>query len=371
MRVLHVAPLISSRGEYGGPTSVMQQQTDELRRRGHRVTIAAPVRPSDRGEVARDRGVRAFRALQIPRSGFGGLSSPALIWWVLRNRRSFDVVHIHVARDLVTMPLAWLLSLSGVAYVLQTHGMVADSDHPATTTFDRIFTCRALRRARAVLVLTPAERGSVREIEPRAPLQDLHNGVQDVMLDGGNRLREVVFVARLQERKNPDLFARVALSLREEFPHWSFRIVGPDEGLGDTVTRILAEDPRGDHTSWVGPQTREYVQTVMRQASLLALPSVNEPFPMTVLEAMAHELPVIVTDSCGLAPYVEEAEAGLVVSAEADSLRSAMVHLMADDDERSRMGLNARRLVGERFSIRRVCDSLESLYRSAPRGADR
>ncbi len=54
MRVLHVAPLISSRGEYGGPTSVMQQQTNELRRRGHSVTIAAPVRPSDRDEIAQD-----------------------------------------------------------------------------------------------------------------------------------------------------------------------------------------------------------------------------------------------------------------------------------------------------------------------------
>ncbi len=190
---------------------------------------------------------------------------------MLRNRRSFDVVHIHVARDLVTMPLAWLLSLTGVSYVLQTHGMVADSRHPATTTFDRILTRRALRGAAAVLVLTPAERRSVGDIEPRAPLQDLHNGVEDVVLEGGPRLKEVVFVARLQERKNPDLFARVAISLREEFPDWSFRIVGPDEGLGDTVTRILTEDSRGDRTTWVGAQTHEYVQTAMRQASILAL----------------------------------------------------------------------------------------------------
>jgi glycosyltransferase involved in cell wall biosynthesis len=65
------------------------------------------------------------------------------------------------------------------------------------------------------------------------------------------------------------------------------------------------------------------------------LPSLNENFGNTAAEAVACGTPVIVTETCGVAPLVN-GRAGLVVPVNAAALSQALARLLDDDSLRQR-----------------------------------
>lgn len=370
MRVLHVVTLVSPDGAFGGPVRVAENQAGGLRARGHDVTVTATSRGYG-DDPPRELGGAPLRLFPVrrlvPPAGFSGMASPEMLWWLRTAVRQSDVVHVHLARDLVTLPAAELARRAGVPYVVQPHGMVVESDHPLAGSLDGLLTRRVLAGARAVLHLTPEERrGLVAVGGPDLPLQQLGNGVPEVAtVPALPDRREVLFCARLQERKRPALFARTARTLLDEGVDADFALVGPDEGQGPAVQAEV--DAFGDRARlrWEGPLPPGATLARMARASLVVLPSVDEPYPMSVLEAMSVGRPVVVTDSCGLAPAVAEHGCGAVVDASPEALLAAVRRLLADPDELARAGERAARAAREHFAMPAVAARLEACYLQA------
>lgn len=83
-------------------------------------------------------------------------------------------------------------------------------------------------------------------------------------------------------------------------------------------------------------------------ADVLVLPSSHEPWGLVLNEAMCFGLPVIASDAVGAAPdLVRPGETGFVYpTADVPALARALRRLLADPDERARMGARSRELVG-------------------------
>ena len=97
-------------------------------------------------------------------------------------------------------------------------------------------------------------------------------------------------------------------------------------------------------------------------ADALVLPTLYDPFPNVVLEAMAMGLPVIVSDRCGAAELVKHGENGWIVPAQdADVLGEAFERL-EDRARLERMGVAARTAV-EPYTIEAMAAQLLALYR--------
>jgi glycosyltransferase involved in cell wall biosynthesis len=364
MRVLQVVTLIDPVNSYGGPVRVAANQSAALKARGHDVMIAGSTRgyPNPPGELA---GVplRLFRAYKVvPNSGFAGLTSPGLHRWLLRSAPRFDVVHIHMARDLVTLPASVVVSLRGVPRVVQPHGMITPNSKHMARLLDSCFTRNALASAVAVCYLTNRERGELLGVARTTNLLHLPNGVPE----SGVRIREkrkveVLYMARLHRRKRPTAFAQVALALTDKYPDVAWSLVGPDEGEGERV-RQLTESPSAHQVSWEGPLPPGKTLARMAAASIYVLPSVDEPYPMSVLEALSLGLPVVITSSCGLAPLVQESNAGFVTDGTIEALRAAVDRLLGDPALRESMSASARELASTRLSMATVTDTLEDIY---------
>ncbi|MEJ7754401.1 MAG: glycosyltransferase, partial [Candidatus Limnocylindrales bacterium] len=154
LRILSIVTLVSPLGEYGGPVRVAVNQANALRELGHDVTIAGGVRGYGRDVPTTINGVpaRLFRASTlVPRTGFAGLAAPGLWRWFRRHARDYDVLHLHAARDLVTLPVGRLARRQGVPYVVQAHGMIDPSSNPLATPLDAVLTRAVLRGAAHVL----------------------------------------------------------------------------------------------------------------------------------------------------------------------------------------------------------------------------
>ncbi len=367
MRILSVVTLVTPDGDYGGPLRVAVNQALALRERGHEVTLVAAHRgfsgppPTSVGGVP----ARLFPARRVvPRTGFAGLSAPGMIPYLRSAARDHQVAHIHLARDLVTLPATVVARRAALPYVVQCHGMIDASKSPLARFGDPLLTRPALADAAKVLYLTPAEHEGLRPlVQDPDQLQHLPNGVPvtDLVADPGTP--EVLYLARLAPRKRPGLLVHVADALATEFPQVRYRLVGPDEGEGPAVRAAIAGTPAD--VVWEGPLDPDRTLERMARAGIFVLPSVDEPYPMSVLEAMSTGLAVVLTDSCGLAPLVERTGAGIVVDSRAESLVAAVRLLLGDPAQARDMGQRGREAVRREQGMAAIGGTLETLYASA------
>jgi glycosyltransferase involved in cell wall biosynthesis len=117
---------------------------------------------------------------------------------------------------------------------------------------------------------------------------------------------------------------------------------------------------------FVGEVAGERKHAAFSAADLFVLPSESEGFSNAIIEAMSWGIPVIITEGCNF-PEVAEAEAGWVIPAERDALRSALAEAVADDGRLRKMGANAGSLVESSYQQSHVVDLYESLALSSLR----
>jgi glycosyltransferase involved in cell wall biosynthesis len=370
VRIAHIVTLLSPDGAYGGPVRVAVNQLKALAELGHDVTLFSTYRGYDASPTVIDGvPVVAFPArTMVPGIGFAGLGSRRLSSEIRRRVADFDVVHVHVARDLVTLPAARAAQRAGVPVFLQTHGMIDRSSNPLAPPLDALLTRPAFRAASGIYFLTDRERDDLIAVgAPESKLRHLVNGVPDPspLARVDSPVVDVLFLARLQARKRPTEFVRAAIALAPEFPDVTFSLVGPDEEEGDAVTRLIESSGYAERIRWEGALSPDLTLERMSRSAIYVLPSVDEPFPMSVLEAASLGLPVIVTDSCGLAPAIRAAKAGTVVDRTIEGLITGIRDLLNDVVLRGDAGFNARAMAQHGHSMLKVARALSDAYELA------
>jgi glycosyltransferase involved in cell wall biosynthesis len=121
------------------------------------------------------------------------------------------------------------------------------------------------------------------------------------------------------------------------------------------------------------PQTRERIQFIgevsdkkskeelFRAADLFVLASYSEGFPLSVLEAMAAGLPLVVTPVGALKEILQDGVNALFVEpGKADDLREKILRLADEASRRKEMGERNQSLVRSRFTVDHVADEMAS-----------
>jgi glycosyltransferase involved in cell wall biosynthesis len=219
----------------------------------------------------------------------------------------------------------------------------------------------AYRKLDAVVVLTEADRadytallgGSVRvECIPNA-VSEVAGAAPDLSA------RTVLAAGRLKRQKDFGRLIRAFAHVAERHPDWDLRICGGGprrRGLG----RLIAELGLGENVVLTG-RVRN-LGDEMASASIYALSSRREGFPMVLLEAMSKGLPVVSFD-CPTGPreLVRDRENGLLVPHQDVRALAAAINEMIEDEElRRRCGAGARATASE-YSIEAIGARWEEL----------
>jgi UDP-glucose:(heptosyl)LPS alpha-1,3-glucosyltransferase len=105
------------------------------------------------------------------------------------------------------------------------------------------------------------------------------------------------------------------------------------------------------------------VERFYAAADFFVFPTLYDPFPSVVLEAMASGLPVITTAQCGAAEIMEHGKDGFVLADPGESDRLAeYMNELSEVKTRSVMSRLARRKA-ENFPWQRTVDATLQLYR--------
>jgi glycosyltransferase involved in cell wall biosynthesis len=376
MKILQVVTVFPPAVIYGGPSSVAAQQASALAGRGHSVTVATsdvlelrPIRQQE--DIESELGsvnVLRFPA-QVLRSHFSFVVARDLSSWLQECVESFDIVHVHLAREWIPVRAAQISLAKGVPTFLQPHGMLGRVDG-VRYLIDTLWTRQLLERASGVLSLQEHEDNEIRRIAPDARIIELPNGIEPLRREDSWRVENltdpvILFLARLHPRKRVLSFIEMASILRDRGVSAHYRVVGPDGGDLIKAHHLVRKRGLEDQVVFVGGLPSDAVAEEYLRSAVYVLPSVDEPFPMTVLEALSLGTPCVVTDTCFVAPQLIKSGAALVSSPDPEDLADAVGRILSDVGLAERLSAAGRRLIGEKLAVERVVDSLEMYYEGA------
>jgi len=287
-------------------------------------------------------------------------------------RRRIALVHLNMASrgsTLRKLLVALTAVLVGVPYVLHLHGGGFRGFYAALPSPLRRPVAWLFRRAALVLVLGEGWRGWVADSFELAAdrIKVLPNGVPDPRPATAphrgrqNQPPRLLFLGLLSPRKGVDDLLAALASPALRHSAWHAVLAGDgDAGRVQQQVRQLGLTDRVSIAGWLGP---EATRAALADADLFVLPSYAEGLSVALLEAMAWELPVVATPVGAHGEVVEDGETGLLVApGDVAGLALALARLLADADERQRMGRAARRRFVERFEIGRVLRQLGDGY---------
>ncbi|MFA7238913.1 MAG: glycosyltransferase [Sulfuricellaceae bacterium] len=365
---LHIVHTENSCG-WGGQEIRILTESAGMIARGHNVTILCPFEARIYSE-AQKRGIPVV-ALPIARKNLTGLL--ALRRWLAQHRP--DVVNTHSSTDSWLTLLALLFSANTIPVVRTRH-----ISAPVSQTLpNRWLYGRAIRQ-----VVTTGEALRLDLIErlrlPPDHAVSIPTGIDLTRYNRSSALpsaaaratfgiapqaRVVGIAATLRSWKGHDYLLDAVALLYPDFPDLELLIVGDGPRREHLETRIQALAPGlREKIHLVGH--RDDVENALAAMDIFALPSyANEGVPQALMQAMAMELPVVSTAVGAIGELVDETSGFLVAPKEAAPLAQALARLLADAALREKLGQGGKQTVEKRYSLERMLDGMEAVFRLA------
>lgn len=330
--------------------------------------------------IAGTAGSLRLHPLHTPRAAAELLLSS----WQVRSaatRERPQVLHANSIRAGIILSLA---RARGVANVVHVRDCLPSSA-PARATMRLIASS-----AHVIVANSRYTARSVRALAPRAPVEVVYNavdlgrwdparvdraGMRAQLGEAGGRALVLGVVAQLTPWKGQDTAIEALALLREMGIDAHLLLVGSAKFV-DPATRfdnrayvagmhaLVERLGLRDRVSWLGE--RSDVPELMAAMDVLLLPSWEEPFGRSVIEAMAMKIPVVATNVGGPVEIVEQGSDGyLVPPREAERWAEAIRALAENPERRAQMGLAGRTKAERQFSLQAHVKAILGIYERA------
>lgn len=184
-------------------------------------------------------------------------------------------------------------------------------------------------------------------------------GIQDNELAIG-------IIGRLTAIKQHELFLDAFARVAKTHERVKAFVIGDGERMHELqamwktlATQSGIDEERLTFTSWI-----KSIDVALAGLDIVAMTSINEGTPVSLIEAQAASRPVVTTEVGGVADCVEDGRTGLIVrSHDAEDFAQALNRLIIRPDERAAMGRLGHAHVVERYSYHRLMKDMDELYR--------
>jgi len=174
---------------------------------------------------------------------------------------------------------------------------------------------------------------------------------------------KLLFVGTWLDRKGVYYLAEAFGAVAKKFPECRLTVAGSSVG-SEEVKKLFAAEVRAQ-VEVIPFVKREDAVALYAAHDVFVFPSLVEGMPLTLLEAMASGMPVVTTNTCGMADVVEHEVNGLLVPpADAEQLTEAVERVIRSGDLRRRLGLAAQETM-RRYTWAKVTQQLEDVFKLA------
>lgn len=352
MKIFHLITL----SEYGGAQSVVANICRELERDSlNRVFIIY----GGGGEAFRDLPP-GIRRVCIGRGAKQISPGDVLVFFrllYLRFKYRPDVVHLHSSK----MGALGRVAFSGRKVIYTVHGF--DSMRVAFRRF--LFVEKLLaKRAYRIIGVSRYDLKGMRLEKINGHLDMIYNGIPDFkeeqssqefdkdLIDKLSSIRSryekvVMCIARISPQKNVDLFLQTAGLL----PSYAFLWIGNEEEVGNAA----------DNVFFLG--SAPFAYRYLSFCDLFVLPTRYEGLPVSILEAFCMGKPVIASGVGGIPEMIRDGVNGFALDNDAALFVRHIDRVLSDPRLLAEMGVHARCLFLERFSVKGMVDKYLLVYK--------
>lgn len=263
-----------------------------------------------------------------------------LLPWLVRR---FDVIHAH---STMMAPMALAAKFLGARVVFHLHeksGKKGALLHALIARADKVVFCAE----NCALHYKDIPACSSATILNAVRIPDDHGGQREA------RSRNIVMLGSINRNKGQDILVKAFAALRPE--ETELRLYGTvglsARGYIRDLRKFVAENRLEGSVLFPGPT--QDAPDVFRKAYLLVHSSLDECLSMSILEAMAHGVPVIANDIAGMREIIEDGVNGfLVTPGDVKALADRIALLLNDAELWQQLSAAGRATVGNRFDMR-------------------
>ena len=229
------------------------------------------------------------------------------------RHNEFDVIHAH---DWMTYPAGLsVAALTGKPLVVHIHS--TEFDRSGTNVNQRVYDIEraGLHGAARVVCVSRLTRDIVtsRYGVPESKCRVIHNAItvngkpvahQFERIEHNDKI--VLFVGRITMQKGPEYFLAAAKKVLGVMDNVKFVMAGS----GDMIKRIIelaAALGIGHRVTFTGFLRGDDLDRIFEMADLYVMPSVSEPFGLAPLEALSHDVPVLISKQSGVSEVLTHA----------------------------------------------------------------
>lgn len=262
--------------------------------------------------------------LNLPLKGAWDLKSA----WILAKycrENAIDIVHAHLGRDYWTANLAKFFNPK--LKVVMTRHIRAPLKNSVLHRW-------LYRKADKVIAVSQTVKKAI-TVFPPEKITVIHNGIDidkfsaakpgilHAELGIGAETKIVGMVGRVNPSKGHETFLRSIPEIQAQCSNTVFVVVGGGAYIAEL--KSLNADVR-----FLGP--RGNIPAIMKDLDVFVLASLNEPFGLVTVEAMAAGTPVVATNTGGTAEIITDGETGLLIPPQDPArLAQAVIRVLTDD----------------------------------------
>ena len=385
MKVLHVVPSLSP--SMGGSTQAVLNMVRALRKNGVDAEIAT-TNHNGHSTMKVPLGTRVeyegipvwfFQSFVFPMKEF--IYSQSLGQWLRKHIRDYQLLHNHYLFSFAPSYAATIARSQRVPYIVRTLGHLSpwalEQSKAKKKLYLLLIERSNLNQAAAIHCTSEGEAKDVSQLAFQTPVVNIPLGVNEPRLvpEARQRLRGqfkiaderpvILFLGRLHPKKRPDLLLHSLARLLKSgnSPHLLLAGSGEKAYL-QYLEQLVSRLKLNDYVSFAGFVVGEGKALLLQGSDLFVLPSYSENFGISVAEAMAAGLPVIVTPEVQIAPEIAKEKAGLVAEGTVDALSGALKQLLDSENLRRDMGFNGKQLTRRLYAWDIAARKITALYTS-------
>ena len=381
MKITHVIPYMHPAA--GGPPVVVDRLSRELAARGHDINVLTTDLFGGQSRAWATDEARPYSMEVFSAAAGNGFGFSMDLWREAgRAIRNSDVVHIYTLWTFPGLAAARACRHARIPYLVMPHGML--DPHSVgrkwlkKQCYGRLLEWPSLRRARGLCYTHPEEerlasttchglpRGYIVELGAETPPDCPRSELRTQFLERHPALRErtvVLFLGRLHSKKGLDLLIPAFDAVRRERPDAHLLLVGPGEpayvqSLHDEVSRRGLDRA----VTFTGILSGRDKWAAMAASDLFVLPSYQENFALTVVDAIRSGLPVLVSRRVNIWKDLVDAGAARDCEPELNSVTTTLGTCLSDPEWRHAAVRAGKALLSERFNWTTTAAQLETIY---------
>lgn len=327
-------------------------------------------------------GWNKINVISYPQTGLAAQMPWQLHAYPLRRIVSAcDIVHLHGVWDAILRVAATTARRVGTIYTVSPHGILDPWSLGQKQWKKRLalllVSRRMLKGAAFLHVLNKDERTSIQALSLPCKTVVIPNGIcPDTIAqlppkgsfygshpELGSR-PFILFLGRLHYVKGIDYLVNAFAILPMRHRNLDLVIAGPDSGEQHKIEGQVRELGLHGRVHFVGPLYGEKKLAALSDAAVLCAPSRQESFGMSIIEALACKVPVVMSSHCRL-DEVAEIGAGEIVDLEPKAISSAISRLISNEQRRAQAGEAGHALIFARFTWPKIAAEMVNAYSHA------